>query len=275
MNHVLVLLGRNLRVAVRDGTTISLIVIPPAAMVLLGLIALRGHLANALTGDSPIRYAAADAWIFASAAVLAGFSSSAAILMRFLDDRRSEKLGLLRACGASGGQLLSGYLITTFIVCTTVSFSVVVLSQLWALVAGQPVLSVVRWLQLLAGLILAAAFFAALTGLAATFMTSTGAFGAYCLIGNITVAFLSLSYGILGLLPFAQAAALVRAPLLYPSVVKLDSAGEILGTAVNIGGPWPGWITAMILVVWSAVLIALGAVRTTRASADWSLLESA
>ena len=260
MNRIGLLLVRNLKVAVRDRTTILLTILPPLALVVLGLLTLRWPLAEALVGAAPARAAAADAWVFGSAAVLAGFAAGAAVLWRFVDDRRNERVELFRAGGASGWQILGAYGLTLVIVCTAMSLGVIILSQLWALLLGQPVLSAGRWLEILLGLLLGALFYAALTGLVATWITSPGTFGAYCLIGNVTFAFLSLSYGLLGLLPFAQVAALVRGPLLAPSVSVLQT-GDILGTTM----PWAGWITAMMLVLWSAVLVVLAWVRMDRA----------
>ena len=266
------LFTRNLGVFLRSRTAV-VFAISPVVLCVLFLVFFRtptvSLISDVVTGDQA--YAATDAWIFGSVAMLSAFSSSISVLIEFLEDRRSGRFGLQMASSVKRGQLVWGYLLSAVIVSIVVSVVIVVFGQIWALAAGQPVMYLGEWLMVLLAVVVSAILFTGINAIALRFVVSQGAFGAYCLIMGTVAGILSFSYTLpqpgfttaAGLLPFLQAAALVRHPMLIPVSRGLDSStvadlNNALGTTIQFGGVWPQPLTILVLLVWSVVALIVG-----------------
>ena len=236
-------------------------------------------ISDILTGDQA--YAATDAWIFGSVAMLSGFSSSTSVLMGFLEDRRSGRFGLQLASSAKRGQLVWGYLLTAVIVSVVVSVVLVIFGQIWALVLGQPLMLLGEWLMVVMAILLSSILFTAVNAIAFRFVVSQGAFGAYCLMMGTVVGILSFSYALpqpgltatAGILPFLQAAALIRHPMLIPVSRGLDAStvtdlNNALGATINLGGTWSQPLTILVLLAWSIVAFIVGFLFLNRSLQD-------
>ena len=232
-------------------------------------------ISDILTG--PDAYAATDAWIFGSVAMLSCFSSSISVLVGFLEDRRSGRFGLQIASSVKRWQLVWGYLLSAVIVSVVVSLVIVAFGQIWALAAGQPLMAIGEWLMALLAVVLSAILFTAVNAIALRFVVSQGAFGAYCLMMGTVAGILSFSYALpqpgrttaAGVLPFLQAAALVRHPMLVPVANGLDSSAAsdlntALGATVNAGGLWSQPLTILVLLAWSLVCLLVGSFLLSR-----------
>jgi len=225
----------------------------------------------------PDAYAATDAWIFGSVAMLSCFSSSISVLVGFLEDRRSGRFSVQLASSVKRWQLVWGYLLSAVIVSVVISVVVVAFGQIWALASGQPVMAIGDWLMAVLAVVLSAFLFTAINAIALRFAVSQGAFGAYCLMMGTVAGILSFSYALpqpgrttaAGVLPFLQAAALVRNPMLVPVASGLDSSAAsdlttALGAVVNVGGTWSQPMTILVLLAWSLVALVVGSLLLTR-----------
>ena len=272
------LITRNLGVFLRSRTAV-IFSISSVVLCCLFLVFFRpptvSLISDILTG--PDAYAATDAWIFGSVAMLSCFSSSISVLVGFLEDRRSGRFGLQLASSVKKWQLVWGYLLSAVIVSFVVSLIVVAFGQIWALAAGQPVMGIGEWLMTLLAVLLSAILFTAINAIALRFVASQGAFGAYCLMMGTVAGILSFSYALpqpgrttaAGVLPFLQAAALVRNPMLIPVTSGLDSSAAsdlntALGATVNAGGLWSQPMTILILLAWSLVALIVGTFLLSR-----------
>jgi multidrug/hemolysin transport system permease protein len=106
------------------------------------------------------------------------------------------------------------------------------------LAAGRPHLSLGQLGQTLGAIVLGSVVFAAFNTLCVTFLKSLGAFSGYSLVLGVGMGFLSYCYvtpgmvseglrNVFGLLPFAQAGAMIRAPMVEASIDRLlESTAE-------------------------------------------------
>ncbi|MDR2930928.1 MAG: hypothetical protein LBV06_08520 [Propionibacteriaceae bacterium] len=272
---------RNIRVLLRHRLALGIIIGSPILLLILFLGCFRGQLAN-MVGDRMTQasvqwaYGVADTWIFATVAVLTGFTTGMALMTSFVEDRRAGRFELYRLSRVKVIPLILAYLLTVFVVILVVAVVIVILGQIWVAVLGQPVMSVFGWLALLGGLLLVAAFFAGLAALVASFSMPAVAITAYGALGLVCVGFLSFAFAVpqlydlglaVGILPFAQAAALIRMPQLTPILdsYAASSAGSVpiaelhrsLGDSITInsGSTWPVAVTVVVLVLWMVIVV--------------------
>ena len=263
---------RNLGVFLRSRTAV-VFAISPVVLCCLFLAFFREPTVSMISGivSGTDAYAAADAWIFGSVAMLSGFSSTMSVLTGFLEDRRSGRFGLQLASSVKKWQLVWGYLLSAIIVAIVMSVVIVIFGQIWALANGQPLMRLGEWLMVLMAIILSAILFTGINAIALRFLVLQGAFGAYCLIMGTVAGIMSFSYVLprhgvssaAGVLPFLQAAVLVRDPMLTPVSRGLDpdtvtDLNTALGAAVDFGGIWPQILVIFVLLAWSAIVLVVG-----------------
>jgi multidrug/hemolysin transport system permease protein len=283
MSRVAALVLRDLRVFRRNRAAVAFTVVTPVVLWILLILFHAPLTGSSLDQLGTYAAAARDGWLFASVAVLAGFSSSMGLFTGFVEDCQAHRFGAYLVSPVKRWQIVAAYLIAAVVLCVLVSGVVIVLAQLWAALAGQPLMSIVGWVRAVLAVALAGACFTGLNALAATFTLSRGAVGAYGVVGSILAGFLTLSYGVpqllgwstvVGLLPFAQAAALVRDPLLgatldlfatRASPASVDTVTTLLGGGISFGGnPWAPWAIGLVLGAWSAILLGAGGLRMAR-----------
>ncbi|MCL2735980.1 MAG: hypothetical protein FWD75_05020 [Propionibacteriaceae bacterium] len=283
--RVLALFKRDIHVFVRNPTALLFAVASPLVLAVLVPMFFRGEAAGVISGILPDAgmgdvHALGAAWACSTVAILSLFSSSAAVLIVFLADRREDRIDVHRVSGTAWWELVCGYLLTSVLVSFAISFLVVLLGELGGAMAGHPVMSFVVWLRVILGILLAAVFFTALNALAITFVFSPGIFGAHCFAMGVATGFLtfSLSFthglGLLRLLPFAQAASVIREPMLIPALNRLDPGASLdltyaLGAVVRWGATtWYAVVVVIVLLLWSAITMALAFWRMGRVLAD-------
>jgi len=273
---------RNLGVFLRSRTAV-VFAVSPVILCCLFLAFFRDptvSLISDIVSDSDA-YAAADAWIFGSVAMLSGFSSTTSVLIGFLEDRRSGRFSLQLASSVKRWQLVWGYLVSAVVVSVVISVIIVLFGQIWTLANGGPVMGFGEWLMALMAVLLSAILFTGINAISLKFLSSQGAFGAYCLIMGTIAGIMSFSYvvpepgisSVAGLLPFLQAAALVRYPMLMPVCHGLDpntvaDLNNALGATVDIGGTWPQLLVILVLLAWSAVVLIVGSLFLNRCLKD-------
>jgi len=276
------LIARDLGVFIRSRASV-IFALSPVVLCVGFLVFFRQQtitlISDVITG--PSAYAATDAWIFASVAVLSGFSSSTSVLIGFLEDRRSSRFSLQLASSVKPGQLVAGYLLSSVIVSIVVSLVISGFGQVYALLVRQPVMSINEWLTVIVAVVLSSVMFTGVTAIAMRFVGSQGALGAYCLIMGTVVGIVSFSYVlpssdvtvIAGCLPFLQAATLVRHPMLTPVLNGLDAGSatqvlEALGASVHLGAVWSQPLTIAVLALWSVIVLVVGSLLLTQCLKD-------
>jgi len=275
MAIIATLFMRNLGVFLRNRTAL-VFAVAPVALCILFLVFFRPQTTVLISDYIPASgqvHAATDAWIFASVAMLSAFTSSASVLIGFMEDRLSGRFGLQLASSVKRWQLVCGYLLSAVTVSVAVSIVIVLFGQIWALAAGHPAMGIGGWFLVILGVLLSALLFTGLNAIALKFMASQGAFGAYCLIMGTVAGLLSYSYALpqpgvgrlSALLPFLQAGACVRTPMIAPALRSFgatpadqDSVSYLLGATLNLGGPWPTGLTILVLLVWTILANAGG-----------------
>ncbi|MDR0284718.1 MAG: hypothetical protein LBI33_07490 [Propionibacteriaceae bacterium] len=270
---------RHLGVTVRNRTAVLIAGLTPVMLLVCWFAFLRDGLVDAAgttgTTNSAPAAAAITAWVFATVAVLTGFSSTFAVLLAYADDRADGRFCLWAAAGAKGWQVGGTFLAAAATVAFALSLVVIALGQVWAAVRGEPTMSAIDWLLALIGSLLAAVFFAGLNGLAVALTRTRGGLAGWALLGGLGTTFLTTSlalvrptvvYEVLGALPFFQASSLVRAPILEGCGVH--SLTYPLGAEIRAGGTWPLGLVAVALLAWTAVAWALSLWRMGRTLRD-------
>ncbi len=251
MGLALVLVRRNLRVFWRDRMTVFFSMLAPLVMFLLFVLFLRkqmaGIIADAAGALPDDAYGLCDAWMFASVATMATLSTSLGMLTAFVEDRVTGRFSDYLVAPLRRWQLALGYVGAVLIVSFVVSLVIFVIGQLWAVLDGRPHLSFLEELWALGGILLACLVFSAFNTLMVTFTASQGSYGGYSIVMGTAMGFLSYCYvppvglsngitSVLGVLPFAQAAAIIRQPSMQPAAEQLLSAvpaGEVRDRALS------------------------------------------
>ncbi|MCL1923790.1 MAG: ABC transporter permease [Propionibacteriaceae bacterium] len=219
-----------------------------------------------------------DGWYFTSVAVMTFFVTTAAVMVSFLTDMHSGRIGLHLSTGARPWQVMWGHIIAAWLVSFFSTVFVILVHQVWALAFGSRIMSAVGWFALLGGLALGSLFFAALNFVAMTFTSSRGSFGGYCFVAGSATGVLALAYTlnfrlgmttVVGFLPFAQVTSLVRAPVLQPGLsgeTQPHLLEDLLGVHIHLGhgDMWAGWMVLLVLIGWIALTIAYGHYRINR-----------
>ncbi|MDR0416890.1 MAG: hypothetical protein LBH76_06200 [Propionibacteriaceae bacterium] len=250
MTVVAHLFWRNCRIFLRDRVTLVFTATAPVVLMALFVIFFREmtarSIARAIVGDGfavdPMQllgpgimsdvYAMCDAWLFASCVTMSTFACSLGMLASFVEDRSSGRFSDYLVSPVRRGQLTLGYILSSFVVAVVVSSGFMALGQLWAAVKGQAVMTPTEALGTIGAIALSSISYGTLHVFAVTFLASQGGLGGYSLIGGIAVGFLSYCYvppgglsapitNTVGIMPFAQSAALVREPIMGPSMDRL------------------------------------------------------
>ncbi len=288
MSVISSLFWRELRLFWRHRAGLALAAGVPVVLVVLYLIGMLDPVDTRIVaslsqtaGDSA--HGAGLAWVFATVAVLSVFTTTAGFTAAFSEQRQAGRFDALQLAPVKRWQLSVAHLGAVAVTSLAVALIVVAAGQFWVLILGQEAMAPLGWLRLLGGLVLVVLCFTGLAGLAASVDWSRAGFGAYAALGLVGTGFLSYSFvlprgigpaGLLGVLPFAQSAALVRHPMLSPvfdQYAATTANGALrplagLGAEIQLSGSltWSPGITALVLAVWAALLLVWAVVRLNR-----------
>ncbi|MDR2895723.1 MAG: ABC transporter permease [Propionibacteriaceae bacterium] len=243
------MVARNLKVFWRDPMTVFFSLVGPLVMVVLFVLFLRKMMVQTIANylglnDLANVYGLCDAWMIASVTTMATLSASLGMLTAFVEDRVSGRFSDYLVSPIRRWQLASGYVIAVLAVGLVVALVIFVTGQGWMLMSGQALMNTGQWLSVLGAIALSALTFAAFNTLVVTFTRTQGSYGGLSLVLGTAMGFLSFCYAtpqtldesvtsVLSLLPFAQAAALIRDPALTPAAQAL--LNEVLPTADKSG----------------------------------------
>ena len=277
MTIISILIWRHLRVFWRDRLTVFFSFLAPVSLWGLFVLFLRKQYADvvqtAIPGSSHAdAYALVDAWVFASIVTLASFTGALGMLNSFVDDRMTGRFSDYLVTPVKRWQLGVSYVVVTVIVAFVISMMFLVSSQLWALGFGQATMS---WAQVGTALwttALACLIFSAFNIFIVTLLGSQGAFNGYAITMGTAIGFLAYCYvppsglstpvnNVLGVLPFAETASLIRDPVMAPATDRILSmyGGDVydqarsavqsdLGVTLTVSGHlMPEWLIVVIL----------------------------
>jgi multidrug/hemolysin transport system permease protein len=294
MRLIWVLLRRNLRAFARDRLIVFFTLLTPLIFIFLFIVFYRTMVSTQVKGDflsasMAVILGLCDSWLFASAVLLATFTSTLGMLNTFVLDRETGRFSDYLVSPVRRWQLAIGYILSTWVVSVVISSALMLLGPLWALIQGQTVMGPLDILKAIGAIALSALVFASLNTLVATFITSWAAFGGYAIAMGASIGFLAFCYvppvslsqtvnTVLGLMVFAQGAALIRQPIMGPAIAKLmevvppdrlveaDSGIKTsLAVTLDIGShTLPSGLIVAVLLAWAVLLTALSSWRLSR-----------
>jgi len=234
-----ILTGRHLRVFMRDRLTVFSTVVGPLFIFILFGLFLRKQTAQLIQRGFPgssdaDAYGMCDAWVFASVVALSCFTGSLGMLMAFVDDRTTGRFSDYLVAPVKRVELAISYVISTFTVSFVVSMLFLAFSQVWALCYHSALMSWKLCLECTGSIFLACFIFSALNTFIVTFLGSQGAMGGYAITMGAAMGFLSYCFvtpiglstwvnNVLGVLPFAQTASLIRTSMMKPATDRIVS----------------------------------------------------
>lgn len=289
MRSIAVLTTRNLRVFFRDrvGVFFSLL----SALILIALYALflGGIQVDSLEArfptapDADVRWFV-NSWVFAGITMITTLTTSIAALGVFVDDNVSGRFRDFIVSPIRRTHLILGYMIAGFTVSVVMTSVIIAIGQVYLLTQGDELLSPANAGETWGAVLLSSAAFSALAAFAVTFLRSAGAFTALSTVVGSLIGFFSGAYVPAGtlptsvvdginLLPFAQAAMLIRRPYTEQALVALvggqeetaRALREFYGMSASVGGfAVSAGVAVGTLVMVAVVFACLGAWRLSR-----------
>ncbi|MFO7689294.1 MAG: ABC transporter permease [Cryobacterium sp.] len=243
------LVHRNLQVFFRDIGAVALSLLAALVLFLLYVAFLGGLQVETLQEQLPAASVAdiewfVSSWVFAGIVMITTVTTGIAGLATFVQDRASGRYKDFLVAPVRGWQLIAGYLVSSALIAVLMSVVVLAIGQLYLVLTGYPPATAWQLLQTLAAIVLLSLTFSGMSAFVVTFVKSTGAFGALSTVVGTVVGFLAGAYLPLGLLsatvvntlnvlPFSQAAMLVRLPLTENSVSELTGGNAEAGRVLN------------------------------------------
>jgi multidrug/hemolysin transport system permease protein len=285
MRLVGVVVRRNLRAFVRDPLVVFFTFLAPVIFIFLFIVFYR-RMVGTMLADSfrstPYEdlIGLCDAWLFASAVLLATYTSTLGMLNAFIMDKDTGRFSDYLVSPVRRWQLTIGYILSTWLVAAVISTALMLLAPVWALVNGQAIMAPLDILKAIGAILLSTLVFATLNTLIATFIRSWNAFGGFSIVMGTSIGFLGFCYvppailtravnSTLAVLPFAQSASLIRDAIMGPSIMRvMDSVAEesvegaiagvskALAVRLVIGE----WVMPVLLVI--GILLALAVILT-------------
>ena len=267
---MLSLVKRNVRLYFGDLTSVFLSLL--GALIAIGLILLflKTSIVNSIAGGPITPDEAAhvtDAWLVASASVIAGATTGLAGLAQFVRDKESRRWRDFLVAPLARWAITSGYLLAAVIVSAIMTTIVYTIGVTYCLINSVPLsfsTIAASW-----GLIMLSALgFTGLMGFVVSLLNTEAAFTGLSVIVGVTFGFLSETYvsrsvlsdgaaRVLSWLPFAQSASLVRgsftseAVAVFPELARqtiVDSLALTPGSLGLTGGAIACVLIAMAIV---------------------------
>jgi len=251
------LVKRNIRLYISDPAAVFFSLLGALIAVLLVLLFLKSSIVNALTDaygglvDAAQAGQVLDAWLVASASVIASATTGLAALRQFVDDKQTARWRDFLVTPLPSWAITGGYLLAAAIVSVLMTSIVYGLGTVYCLGNHVPL----AWGGVCAGwgwLVLSSLGFTGLMGCVVSLLSTDAAFSGFSIIVGVLFGFLSETYvthsilptGVaraLGWLPFAQASALVRQPYVaqvvdaLPASVRQATVDSLTLTPASLG----------------------------------------
>jgi len=272
MKELSTLVKRNIKLYFSDRLQVFFSLLGALLAIFLVLLFLNSAIIDSMTtgtGGAVSRTEASrllDAWLIASAAVIASATTGLGALVRFVDDRESARWRDFLVTPLPRWTMVAGYLAAAVVVSVIMTTTVYLLGTAFCLVEGAPLALrdvLIGW----AWLLLCSAGFTALMGFIVSLLRTHGAFTGVSIIIGTLFGFLSGTFvttgglpdtmaRILNSLPFAQASALVRVPYTAQAIAALpEPVRDVMAQQMGIH-LWVGQ-TAVTTSMTAAMLIAM------------------
>ena len=234
------LVKRNIRLYIADPAAVFFSLLGALMAVLLILLFLKSSIVNSLTAaygglvDATQAGQVIDAWLVASACVIASATTGLAALRQFVDDKQTSRWRDFLVTPLPSWAITGGYLLAAVLVSVIMTSIVYGLGTLYCLANQVPL----AWGDVLIAwgwLVLCSLGFTGLMGFVASLLSTDAAFSGVSIIVGVLFGFVSETYvthgilptgvaRVLGWLPFAQASALVRQPYVSQVVDTLPAS---------------------------------------------------
>jgi multidrug/hemolysin transport system permease protein len=286
MGIVLDIMGRNLRLFFRDRLNVFFSLLGALIVFLLYTLFLANlqttSIANAFpqADESDVK-GFVDSWMFGGIVAMTSITTSLGALGVFVEDAATGRFRDFLVSPIRRGQLVLGYLLSTFVVALIMTVLVLAVSLIYLFAVDGVVIAIPQILATLGWIALACLAFAALWAFVASFIRTTSAFSALATIVGTVIGFLAGAFIAVGLfpeavrnvvnaLPFAQTATLMRRELTGDTLSTLvggqqeaiDALSEYYGITAFVGD-WQVTVpvVAGILVACAVIFTALAAWR--------------
>jgi multidrug/hemolysin transport system permease protein len=284
MGIVLDIMGRNLRLFFRDRLNVFFSLLGALIVFLLYTL----FLANLQTTSIASAFPQADesdvkgfvdSWMFGGIVAMTSITTSLGALGVFVEDVASGRFRDFLVSPIRRGQLVLGYLLSTFVVALIMTVIVFAVSLGYLALVDGVTIGVLPIVTTLGWIALACLAFAAIWAFVASFIRTTGAFSALATIVGTVIGFLAGAFIAVGLfpeavrnvvnaLPFAQTAMLMRRELTGDTLSTLvggqpeaiEALSEYYGITAFVGD----WEVTVPVV--AAILVACAVVFTTLAA---------
>lgn len=289
MRSIALLTSRNLRVFFRDRSGVFFSLLSALILIALYALFLGGIQVDSLktwfptASDANVRWFV-NSWVFAGITMITTLTTSIAALGVFVDDNVSGRFRDFTVSPIRRSHLILGYMIAGFTVSFSMTAIIIVIGQLYLVTQGDTPLGLANLAETGGSVMLSSAAFSALSTFAVTFLRSTGAFTALSTVVGSLIGFFSGAYvpagtlpssvvDAINVLPFAQAAMLIRRPYTEQALVALvgdqDDAARAVRAFYGMSGSVGDFavttgVAVSTLVVVAVLFVGLGAWRLSR-----------
>lgn len=277
---------RNLVVFFRDIGAVSLSLVASLVLFVLYVGFLGGLQVETLQEELP--GASVDdinwfvsTWVFAGIVMITTVTTGIAGLGALVSDRASGRYRDFLVAPVRNWQLIFGYMVSSALVAIIMSGIVLAVGEVYLLAQGLPMADAAALLQALGYIVLVSLTFSGISAFVVTFIKSEGAFAALSAVVGTLIGFFAGAYlplgmlppsmvNVLNVLPFSQAAMVIRRPLTGPAIEAVtggqvqaeDAVREYYGVDLFVG---EFAVTQTLAVgVLLAVMVVFAAVATLR-----------
>lgn len=286
MSIVGALVGRNLRVFFRDRMNVFFSLLSGLILFVLYTLFLARLQTDGLEQQFPQATpeevtAFINTWMFAGIILLTTITTGLGALSALVEDGQTGRFGDFLVAPIRRSDIVLGYLLAAIAVALIMSSIVLVVSVLYLGLVDGTWLGLEQIGALVAVMVLCCTAFTALSAFAASFVRSTSAFSALSTVVGTAIGFIAGAYipvgslpssvvDVINVLPFSQAAMLLRRPFTEDSLAVLadgnstagDSLREFYGVDLFVGDTQlTVGIAVAVLVVVAVGFTALAAAR--------------
>lgn len=256
---ILSLIQRNMRIFFRDKMNVFFALLASLIMFVLyvfflGQLQIDGMKENfPNASDETIGYFV-NSWVFAGILTITSVTSGLAALQVFVSDRASGRFKDFAVSPVAKWKLVVAYLVSTVLISLGLTTLMLVLSEVYIVANGGEWLEWNELLKVGAYLVLSTVTFAVISSFIAAFIKTESAFASLGVIIGTSIGFLAGIYVpvgtlpgavamVINVLPYAQAASLIREPFTQNALEEITSNNQqaittmrdAFGMNINIG----------------------------------------
>lgn len=282
------LIQRNMRIFFRDKMNVFFALLASLIMFVLyvfflGQLQIDGTKENfPNASDETIRYFV-NSWVFAGILTITSVTTGLAALQVFVSDRASGRFKDFAVSPVAKWKLVLAYLVSTVLISLALTTLMFLLSEAYIVANGGSWLEWNEILTVFAYLILSTITFGVISSFIAAFIKTESAFSSLGVIIGTSIGFLAGIYvpvgtlpnavaTVINVLPYAQAASLIREPFTQDALEEITSGNQqavttmrdAFGMNINIGDTTLSVTSIVVILVSLAVVF--GALSVLRIS---------